>query len=356
MKSPVLVCLLPGLGDALVATPIVRGLRTAGVEFDILAMLNPVAEYARSLGYARRVISAPLLDLSPAAIAETLKLRRERYQAMFIPFPAARWQYAAVAAAIGSRNTWVHRYGGASSAIASLSGMHQIPLEGGHRFSENQRLAQAAGLPKCEATYEVPRIWRSDGTIPNLLGVHTGTMRYKGNEQRRWPLEKFAAVVQIELRKERRVRAFIGPNEHEDRDFLMRTCPGVEIVQRPLAEAARSISECEVFLGNDSGLVHVAGGLGVKVVAIFGMTDPVRAQPLGHSEPARPSACPPCFDEGARTFNCVLNIDYRCIKLDVTVDFISTRIDRAFDIGIPLFQPLERGPYRLYGELLSPSS
>jgi hypothetical protein len=51
-----------------------------------------------------------------------------------------------------------------------------------------------------------------------------------------------------------------------------------------------------------------------------------------------------------------LNIDYRCIKLDVTVDFISTRIDRAFDIGIPLFQPLERGPYRLYGELLSPSS
>jgi len=103
------------------------------------------------------------------------------------------------------------------------------------------------------------------------------------------------------------------------------------------------------LLGNDAGFAHLASGLGVKTVTLYGMTDPVRSQPVGESIAVRPSSCPPCHDEGMRTFACVLDIGYRCSQEDLAVDDAMDAIDRAFAASALAFEPAESGDYRLYG-------
>ena len=51
--------------------------------------------------------------------------------------------------------------------------------------------------------------------------------------------------------------------------------------QTDLVELAALLGECRVVVSNDSGGMHLAAGLGVPVVGIFGMTDPVKTAPVG---------------------------------------------------------------------------
>jgi heptosyltransferase-2 len=312
-------------------------------------MLRPVTEYASDLGVFESVHELPLLS-DKLAFVELMTLRRTKYDLVVLPAPATRWQYAAVAWAVGGKTTLVHRYGGLSSTIAQLTRMREVPLRGGHRFWENVRLIESIGLAAGEESYFVPESWRAERRDKNLLGMHTGSMSYKGNEQKRWPLESFAQIARRSIDKGMRVRAFFGPNETDDIGALQAQAPGVEIVSKPLADAARSLSECGVVLANDSGLAHLASGLGVTTLVIFGMTDPVRCRPVGPSIVIRPSSCPPCFDEGLRTFSCVRNLGYRCINGDVSVDYVEAALAAATSASQPPSNPIEReGELVLYG-------
>jgi heptosyltransferase II len=77
-----------------------------------------------------------------------------------------------------------------------------------------------------------------------------------------------------------------------------------------LKEAIALISRCALFLSNDSGLMHVAGALGIPTVAIFGSTNPVTTSPVGEKSIIihREVACSPCLKPVCPT-------DFRCMDL-----------------------------------------
>ncbi|MFC1536543.1 lipopolysaccharide heptosyltransferase II [Pseudomonadota bacterium] len=64
-----------------------------------------------------------------------------------------------------------------------------------------------------------------------------------------------------------------------------------------LKEALQILSACRLMLCNDSGLMHVAAGLGRPVVGIFGATDPERTAPSGPNVRLlySPASCSPCL-------------------------------------------------------------
>ena len=65
----------------------------------------------------------------------------------------------------------------------------------------------------------------------------------------------------------------------------------------PLARVAAVLSRCRLFLGNDSGLTHLAAALGgPKVLALFGPTDPAVWAPPGRQVRVLRAPCPkaPC--------------------------------------------------------------
>jgi heptosyltransferase-2 len=77
-----------------------------------------------------------------------------------------------------------------------------------------------------------------------------------------------------------------------------------------LREAIYLISQCRLFLSNDSGLMHIAGALNIPTVAIFGSTNPITTSPAGNNTAIvhQNVSCSPCLEETCPT-------DFCCMKL-----------------------------------------
>ena len=69
------------------------------------------------------------------------------------------------------------------------------------------------------------------------------------------------------------------------------------------------LSQCHLFIGNDSGAMHVAAAVGLPVVAVFGPTDPYGTAPVTPrcSIVQERPYCSPCFLRRCPT-------DHRCMK------------------------------------------
>jgi heptosyltransferase-2 len=76
-----------------------------------------------------------------------------------------------------------------------------------------------------------------------------------------------------------------------------------------LREALALIARCRLFLSNDSGLMHVAGALGIPLIALFGSTNPAATSPAGERSVVihHPVECGPCLKQVCPT-------DFRCME------------------------------------------
>jgi heptosyltransferase II len=77
-----------------------------------------------------------------------------------------------------------------------------------------------------------------------------------------------------------------------------------------LREAIYLISQCRLFISNDSGLMHIAGALNIPTIALFGSTNPATTSPAGNKSTIvrREVSCSPCLKEKCPT-------DFRCMRL-----------------------------------------
>ncbi|MDX8402987.1 MAG: lipopolysaccharide heptosyltransferase II [Mariprofundaceae bacterium] len=79
-----------------------------------------------------------------------------------------------------------------------------------------------------------------------------------------------------------------------------------------LKQALQILTACRLLLCNDSGLMHVAAGMGRPVVGIFGATDPERTAPSGSNVRLlyKPAVCSPCLQRECSTpgHPCMANI------------------------------------------------
>jgi heptosyltransferase-3 len=84
------------------------------------------------------------------------------------------------------------------------------------------------------------------------------------------------------------------------------------LANRPLARAARVLSRCRLYLGNDSGLTHLAAAVGgPDVLALFGPTDPRVWAPLGPQVHTLAAPCPQAPCATGHTIPC---LDTHCME------------------------------------------
>jgi heptosyltransferase-3 len=111
-----------------------------------------------------------------------------------------------------------------------------------------------------------------------IVGIFIGGRKLRG---KRWPLENFVEVVVGLTQKGFRVVTFLGPEEADIADEIkLALGPGALLVAEPsLRKFAVMVSQLDLFICCDSGPMHLACAVGVRVLAIFRQRDLARWAP-----------------------------------------------------------------------------
>jgi heptosyltransferase-2 len=135
---------------------------------------------------------------------------------------------------------------------------------------------------------------------------------------KRWFPERFAAVAdRLAERFPVKVLLFGSLGDREIAQKVQESAHGSLINlagETTLGESISLIGRCRLFVTNDSGLMHVAGALGIPTVAIFGSTNPLTTSPVGRKSVVitKNVPCSPCLKETCPT-------DFICMDL-ITAD------------------------------------
>jgi heptosyltransferase-2 len=142
-----------------------------------------------------------------------------------------------------------------------------------------------------------------------------------------WPPDRFAKALNAQLsRADADIILFGTPSE-----LPVSAAIASELQRAPInltgktsiADLPALLSQCHLFLGNDSGAMHVAAAVGLPVVAVFGPTDPHGTAPVTPrlSIVQQKPYCSPCFLRRCPT-------DHRCMTA-VTPAMVESALQSA---------------------------
>lgn len=112
------------------------------------------------------------------------------------------------------------------------------------------------------------------------VGLHIGA----GKIPNRWSVHKFAEVINYLYEK---YNAFIFLTiGHWDEELLNQILPLIKkepavLRNLPIPKLAAVIDEADLFISNDTGIMHVAGSTKTPLIALFGPTNPKIWAPVG---------------------------------------------------------------------------
>ncbi len=111
-------------------------------------------------------------------------------------------------------------------------------------------------------------------TTPSpTVALHPGS----GSPTKNWPLAGFEALAAELERRGERVAWVAGPAEED----LRLEGRGTVWRDLPLANLCASLSRCRLYVGNDSGITHLAAAAGTPTLALFFASDPRVWAPKG---------------------------------------------------------------------------
>jgi ADP-heptose:LPS heptosyltransferase len=99
-----------------------------------------------------------------------------------------------------------------------------------------------------------------------------------GSRAKNWPAENFIALAK-RVEPQLRSLCLLGPAEAELTE-IFRAAGIITLEGLELGEVAGIAAQARVFVGNDSGVSHLASASGASGVVLFGPTDPDRWRPL----------------------------------------------------------------------------
>ncbi len=137
---------------------------------------------------------------------------------------------------------------------------------------------------------------RSPHYDPLAIVLHPGS----GSVKKCWPISNFIALAAILRSKGKRPVFVLGPAEHALAAVLEKQNENQGNIHRmdSLIQLTSMLKTAGGFVGNDSGVSHLAAFLGLPTVVVFGPSDPEVWRPTGRSvRIVKPNIdCHPCFE------------------------------------------------------------
>lgn len=238
----------PGaIGDFVLSLPALELLRTDYLEVWTASAVVPLARFA----HRARAIASTGLDLlgitepPPKLISEL-----RAFDSIVSWYGANRPDLRELTGALGLPITY----------------LPALPRDGAGQHAVDYYLDQVRGLTNGLTSDGIPRIL-CDIRAENYAVIHP----FSSNPKKNWPLEKFQGLAR-KLERVMPVRWCSGPEDP----------PLAGAIQADdLYDLACYLAAARLYIGNDSGVTHLAAAAGTPVLALFGPTDPGVWAPRG---------------------------------------------------------------------------
>jgi ADP-heptose:LPS heptosyltransferase len=279
----ILLIRIDRIGDMVLSTPFFANLKNQLPDAEIVLLARP---FARDLLYGNKSIDRILPW--PQEGDWRRRLRSERFDLAIDLHYDHELRTAALCWASGA----ARRAGFNIAGRGAFFNIRAAADERKHFIQETFDLLQALGLrPEAMAPrlFTDPAAERAaeaclagQGLKPGapLAVVHPGGFY----PAQRWPAASFAAVADAVRDRYGLMPCVMGGAGERglcEQTFRALKGPGAMFAGRELKESAALIKRARIFIGNNSGPLHMACALGVAAVSTMGPTDPVRWWPVG---------------------------------------------------------------------------
>jgi len=275
----ILVISLAGIGDTLLATPLLRALRQQrpNATIDVLARWPGALDL---LAGNPDVNGVHQKDLAAVGLVSSLKflraLRKEKFDVSINTHPQGKREYRMVARLIGAPLRLSHRYENASwldrlLVNRSIDQDYNVScVENSLRLLELMGLKQPVEPADCALYFSAEeRNWANEFILRNNIAartrvaIHVGSGKTKNLMLKRWPLDHWIEFVKRVLSKfeNATVLLFGGPEEKEDNEKIIAAIQSPRLLpvpSRTMKEAAALLKQCQVFVSVDNVFMHLA--------------------------------------------------------------------------------------------------
>jgi lipopolysaccharide heptosyltransferase II len=335
----VLIVRLRSIGDTVLATPSLAALKRfiPHAEVDIL-----VEDWVAPVLNEHRCVSR-VVKLERGSLAARARIARE--------IRAARYDvvynlHGGTTATLLTRATGArHRVGYSTYQYAHLHN-HQAPSPlvlwqqpKTHSVEQQLALLGWTGVPVTDrpatqlaVTAEASAAVDSRLQVAGLEGQKLALIHPAAAfATKQWAATNFGRVVEFLAELEFSIVAIAAPNEaHVLNDLIANTSAKVTTFDLSLPEVTALASRSKLFVGNDSGIAHIASAVGTPSVVIFGSSNIAHWRPWNgaHSEVVfEEMPCQPCHGYFCEKFE-----QPECI-LRVPVSRVNAAIQRVLQIG-----------------------
>ncbi len=277
-----LVISLAGIGDTLIATPLIHELRAnfPAATIDVLVLWPGSKDLLENNPHVNRVFQKNLLKCGKLEALQFLwPLRRERYELSINTHPQSRIHYRIAAQIAGAQVRLSHEY-------ENFHWFNRWLITGTlpqdyqrHSIENNLGILPLIGAQKKLPAHEMEIFLQPEDEAfaddfmaghklagRKILGLHVGSGGTKNLPLKRWPIKNYAGLAR-KLNKERpdiHILLFGGPDETRDHEIVLAQSDRAlvrEAKTRNLRQAAALIKRCSAFLSVDTALMHVAAAI-----------------------------------------------------------------------------------------------
>lgn len=290
----ILVVKLADIGDVLLTTPALRALRESFPAAQITALVTPGSRVVLAnsalvdevWSFDKTASDSPLGAARLGPLADALRLRGR--------LQAGRFDRVVVFHHLST--TWGARK---FALLARAAAPRRLGLDNGRGGFLTERLPDQGFGARHEVEYwlDLVKLWGATtaadtldlsltpadeaaaerllppGDGAPLVALHAGAGAY--SQARRWPWPRFAEVGRLlRERLEARLVVLGGPHEVALSARLTAALGGDNTInlagRTSLGELAAVLKRCALYVGNDSGVTHIAAAMRTPTVAVFG--------------------------------------------------------------------------------------